>query len=115
MDMNEFVFGLRVTAIGMGIVFASLYGLQLVMNGMKVVFYKEPVVVVPAPVAEPTEVETPVAEGIPPGVIAAIGVAVACFMGGRPGNVVSIRKSSDTSTPWQHVARSAAMINRRSN
>jgi len=116
MDMNEFVFGLRVTVIGMGIVFASLYGLQLVMYGMKAVFYKEPVAQQSMPAQAESENEpAPVEDGIPAGVVAAISVAVACFMGGRPGNVVSIRKSADTNTPWKHAARGAAMINRRSN
>lgn len=114
--MSNIVFGLRVTVIGMGIVFAALYGLQLIMYGMKAVFYKEPTVAAttPTPVVE-ENVETASASKIPEEVIAAISVAVACFMGGRPGNVVSIRKSDNAFTPWKQAARGAAMITRRGN
>jgi sodium pump decarboxylase gamma subunit len=112
LDLKEFLFGLRVTAIGMGVVFAALYVLQLVMNGFEAAFYKEPKEKI-APV--PAEEEPAVEEGLPKTVVAAISVAVACYLGGRQANVVSIRKANEAKTAWQQAARGAAMISRRSN
>ncbi|HSL93569.1 MAG TPA: OadG family protein [Bacillota bacterium] len=117
MDINEFYLGIRVTLIGMGVVFAALYVLQLVMYGMKALFYKEPIkthapaVAVAEPVVETIEPEH---TGLPASLIAAISVAVAAYMGGRPGNVVSIRKLGDGKSPWQHAARIAPFEKRRS-
>lgn len=117
MDINELYLGIQVTLIGMGVVFAALYGLQMVMYGMKALFYKEPVRP-PQPVrtvSEPVAVEVlPEQTGLPSSLIAAISVAVAAYMGGRPGNVVSIRKMGDGKSPWQHAARVAPFENRRS-
>lgn len=117
MSMNELYLGMRVTLIGMGVVFASLYVLQLVMLGMKAIFYQEPgKAPVPAVAASETAAETTGSEqtGLPASLIAAISVAVAACMGGRPGSVVSIRKLGDGKSPWQHAARVAPSENRRS-
>jgi glutaconyl-CoA/methylmalonyl-CoA decarboxylase subunit delta len=117
MDINEFYLGIQVTIIGMGVVFAALYGLQMVMVGMKALFYREPA---KAPVSVATAVEPavetiePEQTGLPTSLVAAISVAVAAYMGGRPGNVVSIRKLSEGKSPWQHAARVAPLENRRS-
>jgi sodium pump decarboxylase gamma subunit len=117
MDINEFYLGVQVTIIGMGVVFAALYALQMVMYGMKGLFYKEPVkATAPALAAVepvPATVE-PAESGLPTSLIAAISVAVAAYMGGRPGNVVSIRKLGEGKSPWQHAARVAPFENRRS-
>ena len=114
MSLNEFLLGVRVTFIGMGIVFASLYGLQLVMDGFRAVFYKEPQVR-NKPVQQPTEKETENSEALPKDLVAAISVAVACYMGRRPGTIVSIQRAGIGKTPWQHAARTAPMKSRRSN
>lgn len=115
MDINEILYGLKITFIGMGIVFAALYGLQLVMTGMKLVFYKEPQQQLPPQgVAAPVVEEAPIAEGLSPAVVAAISAAITCYMGGRPVNIVSIRRGNDQKTPWQQVARASAVI-RKSN
>lgn len=115
MDINEFFLGLRVTFIGMGIVFGALYGLQLVMYGLKAAFYKEPKSTsqpLQQDIREKQDVES---QGLPTGLVAAISVAIACYMGGRPANIVSIQRAGDSKTPWQHAARTAPMQSRRSN
>lgn len=116
MHIEDFMFGLRVTAIGMGIVFAALYVLQLVMVGFRVVFYdkKKPTAIV-TPVVETAVIqEETVVEGLSPSVVAAISAAVAMCLGGRPANIVSIRRDSDFKTSWQQVARANAVV-RKSN
>lgn len=115
MDLQEFYLGLQVTVVGMGVVFVSLYALQMVMYGMRALFYKEPhkaalatnVPVSPEPVAETVE-----QAGLPKSLVAAISVAVAAYMGGRPGNIIAIRRTSDGKSPWQHAARIAPLENR---
>lgn len=116
MHIEDLMFGLRVTAIGMGIVFAALYVLQLVMVGFRIFFYdkKKPTAIV-APVAETAVVqEESVVEGLSPSVVAAISAAVAMCLGGRPANIVSIKRNADVKTSWQQVARANAVV-RKSN
>ena len=117
MDLQEFYLGLQVTVVGMGVVFLSLYALQMVMYGMRALFYKEPskvAMTTDAPVSPALEVETFEQTGLPKSLIAAISVAVAAYMGGRPGNIIAIRRTSDGKSPWQHAARIAPLENRRS-
>ena len=117
MNLQDFYLGIKVTLIGMGVVFAGLYALQLVMYGMKGLFYKEPpkqptpVATTPAPFGEVVEPEQ---AGLPTALVAAIAVAVASCMGGRTGSIVSIRKAGEGKSPWQHAARVAPFANRRS-
>lgn len=115
MDLNEILYGLKVTFIGMFIVFAALYVLQLVMIAMKSVFYREPRnQVAPQAVSTPVVEESPAAEGLSPAVVAAISAAIAVYLGGRPANIVSIRRGNEQKTPWQQVARANSII-RKSN
>ena len=118
MHVEDLMFGLRVTAIGMGIVFAALYVLQLVMIGFRKVFYEKKEQksnATVSPVAETAVVqEEPVVEGLSPSVVAAISAAVAMFLGGRPANIVSIKRDPDVKTSWQQVARANAVV-RKSN
>lgn len=117
MNLQDFYLGIKVTLIGMGVVFAGLYALQLVMYGMKGLFYKEPpkqatpVAATPAPLVEAIEPEQ---AGLPTAVVAAIAVAVAACLGCRTGNIVAIRKTGEGKSPWQHAARVAPFANRRS-
>jgi len=115
MHIEDFLFGLKVTAIGMGIVFAALYFLQLVMDAFRMIFYepKQKAVITPAP-TEAVAQEEPAVEGLSPAVIAAISAAVAYCLGGRPANVVSIRRENETKTAWQQVARANSVV-RKSN
>jgi len=118
MRIEDLMFGLKVTAIGMGIVFAALYVLQLVMVGFRIIFFdrkgqKSNATV--SPVAETAVVqEETVAEGLSPSVVAAISAAVAMCLGGRPANIVSIKRDADVKTSWQQVARANAVV-RKSN
>lgn len=114
MHIDDLMFGLRVTAIGMGIVFAALYVLQLVMVAMRKIFYDPKMKkAASAPVAEPLQ-EDAVVGGLSPAVVAAIAAAVSSFFEGRPANVISIRREGEVKTPWQQVARASAAT-RKSN
>ncbi|MDP3058943.1 MAG: OadG family protein, partial [bacterium] len=96
MQLEQLVYGLKITTIGMLIVFSALYVLQLVMNSMRTIFYREPIIT-PEPEAEVLEHR--------PEIIAVISAAVATFMGGgKRGSIIAIRKTSEQSS-WQQVAR----------
>ncbi|MDP3487507.1 MAG: OadG family protein [Bacillota bacterium] len=115
MRIEDLMFGLKVTVIGMGIVFASLYVLQLVMIGFRKVFYDNKAKTPVTSVVETAIVqEEPLVEGLSPSVVVAITAAVAMFLGGRPANIVSIKRDADVKTAWQQVARANAVV-RKSN
>ena len=115
MHIEDLMLGLRVTAIGMGIVFASLYVLQLVMIGFRKVFYDNKAKAPVTPVVETAVVqEEPLVEELSPSVVVAISAAVAMFLGGRPASIVSIKRDPDVKTSWQQVARANSVV-RKSN
>lgn len=72
--MEQFIFGLKLTAIGMSVVFVALITVQLVLNLFKRLDRRSTAVAEPAAESAPTE-------GLSPEVMAAIAAAVTLTVG----------------------------------
>lgn len=102
---SELYLGFKVTLIGMTIVFIALYVLQLVMQAMRLLFYKgERAEVVQEPNTPPAP--APAEAAVSRSVLAAISAAVYAFLGGRSANIIAIRR--DQPSAWQQAARAEA-------
>lgn len=100
---SELYLGFKVTLIGMTIVFIALYVLQLVMQAMRLLFYKGERAEV---VQEPSTTPAPTDAAVSRSVLAAISAAVYAFLGGRSANIIAIRR--DQPSAWQQAARAEA-------
>jgi sodium pump decarboxylase gamma subunit len=123
--MNNFsdtmVYTLIVTLFGMGIVFIVLVLLQYVLEGMRVIFYKDKdeqgkavkLVEVKAPAAVAVQpVEAPAYEEDEE-LIAVITAAIASSLGGRSSIVVrNIRRVDDMTPAWAKTGRNEQMASR---
>lgn len=120
MTSELFNYGLKITAIGMGIVFVTLYLMQLLLTvlGTVVNATAKKSKIAHVLTNEPetaTEAGVEVAEYVPEtsptpeisfGVMIAISAALAAAMGSRPVNIVSIRRDQVVSSLWQQAGRS---------
>lgn len=104
--MSVLIYGLKVTFLGMGIVFISLVFLILVINLMaklltpKQVISKEPAL----EVKEPTEAE----------IIAVITAAIACLKSEQAIRIKTIRRLSAEGVPlWSAISRQEIMSGRQ--
>ncbi len=111
MQLADLLDGLRVTLIAMGIVFASLWALSMVMTAMRPIFYREPKPKQEAAAVAQSEerVESPVEQnnGMSPQLVAVIATALAAYLGQTPENlnIVSIRRTPTTLPQWAMAAR----------
>lgn len=80
---------------GLVVVFGALASLWVILELMGM-FFRRRVAEKPATAANPPAV-APVADGIPPDVVAAIAAAVHVTLKGRPHRVLSIKASTNTS------------------
>lgn len=123
--MEKLLYSLRLTAIGMGVVFVALfllsqmmYVLPLLAGGRKARVAK------PAPLEKSAAIESSasVAEsaaaavennGVAPEVIAVIATAIASYLGQTPENlnIVSIRRAPTSVGPWAMAARRESIQN----
>jgi len=116
---NELAHALKVTVVGMTIVFVSLYVLQLVMAAMRVLFYRGERQAVADVETHPTtqhadhksritdhKVMDAATHGESHSVLAAISAAIHVCLGGKRHNIVAIRR--DQPSAWQQVARATA-------
>lgn len=115
--MDNLLFGLGVTAVGMLVVF---FGLIVLIGLIKIMTMlsqskkpKEKEVVAPAPVAAPAPVEAEAAASTQDDVlIAVISAAVAAAMGEETGFVVRrVRRISNAPT-WQRAGRDEQVYSR---
>jgi len=114
MSSELFFYGLKITAIGMGIVFVTLLFMQYLLKGISYALQstaKAPAVSTEQPVAEFVAVAPPVTapetapQEINFGVLVAISAALSAMMQSRPVNIISIRKDIPTGSAWQQAAR----------
>jgi len=120
MTSELFNYGLKITAIGMGIVFVTLYLMQLLLTalGAVVTATAKESKIAHILIDEPetaTEAWVEVPESLPLtsptpeisfGVMIAISAALAAAMGSRPVNIVNIRRDQVVSSLWQQAGRS---------
>ena len=120
MTSEVFFYGLKVTAIGMGIVFVALYLMQLLLLALGFVAgaatkESKTAHVVSTETANHVETVEVVDEAVTLvqptqevtyGVMIAISAALAAAMGSRPVNIVSIRKDHIAVSSWQQASRS---------
>jgi len=120
MTSELFNYGLKVTAIGMGIVFVALYLMQLLLIGLgriagavakenkiaHVVSFESESSVEPLPVQDEAATPAMPTQEVNFGVMIAISAALAAAMGSRPVNIVSIRKDHAVGSLWQQASRS---------
>lgn len=115
--MDNLLFGLGVTAVGMLVVF---FGLIVLIGLIKIVTMlsqskkpKEKEVVAPAPVAAPIPVETETAAPTQDDVlIAVISAAVAAAMGEETGFVVRRVRRISNAPAWQRAGRDEQVYSR---
>ena len=109
---SELYLGFKVTVIGMTIVFAALYVLQLVMQAMRLLFYRGVDKEISAQEGiykshiPEHKVPEPVRQGVSRSVLAAISAAIYACLGGKSANIVAIRR--EQSSAWQQAARAEA-------
>ncbi len=101
---SELYLGFKVTVIGISIVFAALYVLQLVMQAMRLLFYKGERA--EAPALESTSAAAPAEPAVSRSVLAAISAAIYACFGRRGANIVAIRREQPSA--WQQAARTEA-------
>lgn len=114
---------LRLTAVGMGVVFAALYVLSLMMYSLPLLAggrgKQAPTVPQASVEATASVVESAVAtsaavsSGPSPEVIAVIATAIAAYVGQTPDNlnIISIRRASAAVGPWALAARREGIQN----
>lgn len=115
--MDNLLFGLGVTAVGMLVVF---FGLIVLIGLIKIMTMlsqskkpKEKEVVAPAPVAAPAPVEAEVAAPTQDDVlIAVISAAVAAAMGEETGFVVRRVRRISNAPAWQRAGRDEQVYSR---
>ncbi len=98
---SELYLGFKTTFIGMTIVFIALYALMLVLESMRVLFYRGEQAIIPPAVPTPAEVGTE--PTVPRSVLAAISAAVYALLDGRGANIIAIRREQPSL--WQQAAR----------
>jgi sodium pump decarboxylase gamma subunit len=105
---SELYLGFKVTFIGMTIVFSALFLLQLVMQAMRLLFYKGERADAPAeePVKASLPASAPAEAAVSRSVLAAISAAIYAMLGGRSANIVAIRREQPSA--WQQAARTQA-------
>jgi len=123
MTSELFNYGLKITAIGMGIVFVTLYLMQLLLIALgkivsstakasKIAPMVSSELVDSAESMEAVEIVDEDFTEVAPrpeinfGVMIAISAALAAAMGSRPVNIVSIRRDHGASSLWQQAGRS---------
>lgn len=114
---------LRLTAVGMGVVFAALYALSLMMYSLPLLAggRGKPAAVAPQASVEATAsvaesaaaTEAAVSNGPSPEVIAVIATAIAAYLGQTPENlnIISIRRAPAAVGPWALAARRESIQN----
>lgn len=120
---SELTLGLKVTVVGMTIVFVSLYVLQLVMGAMRLLFYRgerqavagveanhESQITDHKGAVEANEELKP-NQGVSRSVLAAISAAIHACLGGKSVNIVAIRREQPSA--WQQAARAIATMRKK--
>jgi len=116
---STLIYSLIVTLFGMGIVFIVLVVLQYILEGMRIIFYRDKKVKKAAPQAE--EVQVPAVSAAAPAVeaaedeelIAVISAAIAASLGGKSNIVVrNIRRVNDMTPVWAKAGRNEQMSSR---
>ncbi|MBT9152267.1 MAG: hypothetical protein DDT35_00481 [Firmicutes bacterium] len=119
MSSELFFYGLKITAIGIGIVFVTLYVTQLILLGLGQIATAraknkpQPSLAENPPLDEVTsEIVTEENPMLSPnchepsfGVLVAISAALAAMLGSRPVSIISIRKEQNGGSAWQQSAR----------
>ncbi|MBS3938885.1 MAG: OadG family protein [Peptococcaceae bacterium] len=119
MSSELFFYGLKITAIGMGIVFVTLYVTQLILLGLGQIAtaraknMPQPSSADTLPMAEvlsetlteENPMPSPTANEPSFGVLVAISAALAAMLGSRPVSIISIRKEQNSGSAWQEAAR----------
>ena len=119
---SELTLGLKVTVVGMTIVFVALYVLQLVMLAMRLLFYRgerQEVAAVVNNKSQNTDHKTaaeasetvPAAQGVSRSMLAAISAAIHACLGGKSVNIVAIRREQPSA--WQQAARAIATMRKK--
>lgn len=106
---------LQLTVVAMGIVFASLFALSLLMSALpKLVGREKPVAPAERPeqVKEAVEVTEP-DNALAPATVAVIASAIAAYLGQAPENlnVVAIRRVGSGLSPWTLNVRRESVQN----
>lgn len=119
MNLENLLYGLRLTVVAMGVVFVALYALSLMMYALPALAgqRRQPKgqaatspVVEATPVAEDLAAEQAAASqssGMSPEIVAVIATALAAYLGQAPENlnIISIRRTPMQVSPWSLTAR----------
>ncbi len=117
---SSLIDSLRLTFIGMAIVFVSLYALSLIMDIFPKLFgqekrQEEKQAAVPSPMVQEPPVGGSSTDGnrVSPQTIAVIASAVAAYLGRAPEdlNLISIRRTGPSLSPWALQVRRESVKN----